>query len=176
MILIDDFRVLWPAAICLSGFRPQYLLHTHVKLTPQRTHQKPEFWVCVSNISKTPGDLKTKCYDKPLLCPSWLFIRALKIIRTHFCKEKLTKRQYHDRYNKYWLQLLRKGFGNLILSPTHVTLRRFPGEINEMTYISDVLSHTSMEPALRYSNIRLQKSGKLDLFGVGRGLRPVQED
>jgi hypothetical protein len=188
MILSDDFRTLWPAVVCLSGFRPMDILHTRVSMKPQQTHKRPAFWVCVSNISKKPGEMKNKCYDKPLLCPSWLFCRALKIIRNHFCKEPLTKKQYHDRYNKYWLQLLRKGYSNILVKVNHVLLRRayasmayiwfkddpiFPGEVNEVTFISKALSHgDSMEPALRYSNMKVLRVGKFDLFGVGTKLQP----
>ena len=49
----------------------------------------------------------------------------------------------------------------------------FPGEVTEVTFISKALSHgDSMEPALRYSNMKVLRVGKFDLFGVGTKLQP----
>jgi hypothetical protein len=43
--------------------------------------------------------------------------------------------------------------------------------IGENSYISWVLGHTSVEPALSYTNIHLQDAGKIKLFEMGRGLQ-----
>ena len=123
------------------------------------------------------------CRDHPLLCPSYLWTRAIGIIRAHFNKEKLTKRELHQRFAKYWLQLLAKGFPQLV-KPTHVLLRRFYAKygflyfqedfdniIGENSYISWVLGHTSVEPALSYTNLHLRCAGKLKLWDVGRALK-----
>jgi hypothetical protein len=119
-----------------------------------------------------------------LLCPSWLFVRAIGIIKDHFCKKQLTKKELHQRYSKYWLSLLRKGFPNLVL-PTHVLFRRFyakysflyfaedfpnAGVIGENSFITWVLGHSSVEVALSYTNLQLRNAGKMKLFHTGRRL------
>ena len=88
-----------------------------------------------------------------------------------------------QRYSKYQLQLLRKGFPNLV-NPTHVLFRRFyakysfkvyredfPGVIGENAFITHVLGHTSTEPSLSYINLHLRGTGKLKLFEVGKALQ-----
>jgi hypothetical protein len=194
LIVSSDFRQLWAAAILVSGLRPIEILTVKVRLTPQNTsHQKPEYWVCVSGWAKKSHSKNAVkrdfCRDHPLLCPSWLFCRALKIIRAHFCKERLTKRGYHNRYNRYWLQLLQKGYPQLI-KPTHVLMRRayakisylyfendFPNAVNETSFISFVLGHTSMEPALSYSNLRISNLNpkKFNIFDIGHKLKVSRE-
>ena len=111
-----------------------------------------------------------------------MFLPCIKSIREHFNKETLTKRQLHQRYAKYWLSLLAKGFPQLV-QPTHVLFRRFyakysyiyfandfPNVIGENSYITWVLGHSSVEPALSYTNLHLRNAGKMKLFDIGRGL------
>ena len=187
MITSSDFRVLWPAAVMCSGLRPVELLTVDIKPSPQTKHPHDAWWVCISSWAKKGQNVKDEknrdfCRDHPLLCPSYLWTRAIDIIRAHFNKEKLTKRQLHQRFAKYWLQLLAKGFPQLV-KPTHVLLRRFYAKysflyfqddfeniIGENSYISWVLGHTSVEPALSYTNLQLRSAGKLKLWDVGRAL------
>ena len=106
----------------------------------------------------------------------------------YFCKEKLTKRQYSQRYSRYWLQLMQKGFPNLV-QPTHVLFRRFYAKysymyfkddfqntIGENVYITHVLGHTSSEPALTYANLHLAPNGagKLKLFQIGKSMATLK--
>ena len=185
MITSSDFRVLWPAVIVCSGLRPIEVLTCKIKESPEAKHVQDAFWVCVSNWAKKgdPRVGRDMCMDHPLLCPSYLWVRAVKIIRAYFCKEPLTKREYSQRYSKYWLQLLRKGFPNLI-KPDHVLFRRFYAKysflyfkndfenvIGENSYISHVLGHTSTEPALSYTNLGIRGAGKINLFDIGRQLQ-----
>ena len=185
MITSSDFRVLWPAAVLCCGLRPVELLTVNFR-PPQTKHGAHDgWWVCVSGWAKK-GQVKTAkrdfCRDHPLLCPTWLFLRAIKLIRDHFNKETLTKRQLHQRYAKYWLSLLAKGFPQLV-QPTHVLFRRFyakysflyfnedfPNVIGENSFITWVLGHSSVEPALSYTNLHLRNAGKMKLFDIGRGL------
>jgi hypothetical protein len=192
MITSSDFRVLWPAAVICSGLRPVELLTTVIRPSPQTKHPHDSFWVCISKWAKKGENVKNAekrdfCRDHPLLCPSWLWIRAIGIIRLHFNKDTLSKRGLHQRYAKYWLQLLATGFPQLV-KPTHVLLRRFYSKysflyfrddfaniIGENNYISWVLGHTSVEPALSYTNLHLRNAGKLDLWAVGRTLQVPAE-
>ena len=185
----SDHRLLWSSCICVSGLRPVELLTAEFQLSPKGKHIHPGFWVCVSNWAKKGGDKKKNfCRDHPLLCPSWLFIRAIHILRAYFCKEKLTKRQYSQRYSRYWLQLMQKGFPNLV-QPTHVLFRRFYAKysymyfkddfqntIGENVYITHVLGHTSSEPALTYANLHLAPNGagKLKLFQIGKAMATLK--
>jgi len=185
MITSSDFRVLWPAAVACSGLRPIEILTCKIKELPDAKHLYPEFWVCISNWAKKgdPRAGRDFCVDHPLLCPAYLWVRAVKRIRAYFCKEPLTKREYCQRYSKYWLQLLRKAFPNLI-KPSHVLFRRFYAKysflyfkndfenvIGENSYISHVLGHTSTEPALSYTNLDIRGAGKIKLFEIGRQLQ-----
>ena len=186
MITSSDYRVLWPAVILCSGLRPQELLSCNIKETPSSSnHIHPGWWVCISNWAKkgNPEHGRDFCRDHPLLCPAHLWVRAVKIVRSYFCKEPLTKRQLSQRYSKYQLQLLRKGFPNLV-NPTHVLFRRFyakysfkyfredfQGIIGENSYITHCLGHTSTEPSLSYINLHLRGAGKLKLFEVGKSLQ-----
>lgn len=187
----SDHRLLWSSCICCSGLRPVELLTADFQLSPKGRHMQAGFWICVSNWAKKGGDKKKNfCRDHPLLCPSWLFIRAINIIRAYFCKEKLTKRQYSQRYSRYWLQLMAKGFPNLV-QPTHVLFRRFYAKysyiyfkddfqntIGENVYITHVLGHTSSEPALTYANLHLapNQAGKLKLFQIGKAMANLKTD
>lgn len=188
MLTSDDFRVLWPAAVLCSGLRPIELLTVDIKTSPHEKHPHDPWWICVSKWAKKGDNVKvTKnrdfCRDHPLLCPAWLWCRAIKKIRLHFNKHKLTKRELHQRYNKYWLSLLAKGFPQLV-KPTQVLLRRFYAKysylyfqtefanpISENSYTSWVLRHTSMEPALSYTNLHLRNAGKLKLWQTGLNLK-----
>jgi hypothetical protein len=190
MITSDNFRVLWPAAVILSGLRPVEILTVKIKETPDTKHINSAWWVCISNWAKKgdPAAGRDFCVDHPLLCPAYLWIRAVRIIRKYFNKEPLTKREYSQRYSKYWLQLLRKGFPNLV-KPTHVLFRRFYAKysylyfkhdfenvIGENSFISHVLGHTSTEPALSYTNLDIRAAGKIKLFDLGRQLKvPVTQ-
>jgi hypothetical protein len=193
MITSSDYRVLWPAVILCSGLRPAEILSCNIKETPDSTnHIHPGWWVCISNWAKKgkPEHGRDFCRDHPLLCPAWLWVRAVKIVRAYFCKTPLTKRQMSQRYSKYQLQLLSKGFPNLV-NPTHVLFRRFyakysfliyredfPGVIGENAFITHVLGHTSTEPSLSYINLHLRGAGKLKLklFDVGKSLQvPVSK-
>ena len=190
MITSSDFRVLWPAVQLCSGLRPIELLTCKIKELPDSKHIHPEFWVCISGWAKKgdPRMGRDFCVDHPLLCPAYLWVRAVKIIRKYFCKEPLTKREYSQRYSKYWLQLLRKGFPNLV-KPDHVLFRRFYAKysflyfkndfesvIGENSYISHVLGHTSTEPALSYTNLDIRGAGKIKLFDIGRQLKvPLEQ-
>jgi hypothetical protein len=103
MITSSDFRVLWPAAVMCSGLRPVELLTTHIKPSPQIKHQHDAWRVCISAWAKKGENVKDTakrefCRDHPLLCP---WNRAIDIIRAHFNKEKLTKRELHHRFAKY---------------------------------------------------------------------------
>ena len=188
MLTSDDYRVLWPAVVLCSGLRPIEVLTVDIKPSPEEKHPHDSWWVCVSNWAKKGDNVKVAknrdfCRDHPLLCPAWIWCRAMKKIRAHFNKQKLTKRELHQRYNKYWLQLLAKGFPQLV-KPTHVLLRRFYAKysylyfqnefanpISENSYTSWVLGHTSMEPALSYTNLHLRNAGKLKLWQTGLKLK-----
>ena len=189
MIVSSDFRVLWPAVVLLSGLRPADVLTVKINVSPQTNHMHPEFWVCISGWAKKgqvhDASKRDFCRDHPLLCPSWLWVRAVEIVRAHFNKGKLTKRQQHQRYGKYQMQLLAKGFPQMV-RPTHVLFRRFyakysylyfaddfPNVISENSYTSWVLGHTSMEPALSYTNLQVRGAGKIKLFDIGRNLKVV---
>ena len=69
------------------------------------------------------------------------------------------------------------------MKPTHVLFRRFyakysniyfaddfPNVIGWNSYIKWVLRHSSVEPALSYTNLHLRNAGKIKLFDIGRGL------
>ena len=188
MLTSNDFRVLWPAVVLCSGLRPIEILTVDIKPGPTQKHPHDSWWVCISKWAKKGENVKIAknrdfCRDHPLLCPAWIWCRAIKIIRAHFNQHKLTKRQLHQRYNKYWLQLLVKGYPQLV-KPTHVLLRRFYAKysfiyfrnefenvISENSYTSWVLGHTSMEPALSYTNLHIKNAGKLNLFQIGMNLK-----
>lgn len=189
----SDFRVLFPSLAIVCGLRPVELLTVNIQLNPKDKHPYSEFWCCISGWAKK-GQSKDKakqdfCRDHPLLgVPSWLFIRGIKLCRDHFCKKPKTKRQLHQSYGKYWLGLLQKLLPNMI-KPTYVTMRRFyakmavkyfidqwPTAVNETSFTSYVLGHVSMEPALSYTNIRVQNAGKLKIFEIGRNLKPLATD
>ncbi len=188
MMTSSDFRVLWPAAVLCSGLRPIELLTVEIKPIPDEKHPHDGWWVCINNWAKKGENVKVKknrdfCRDHPLLCPAWLWCRAIKKIRAHFNEKKLSKRELHQRYNKYWLQLLAKGFPQLV-KPTHVLFRRFYAKysfiyfqdefanpISENSYTSWVLGHTSMEPALSYTNLHIRNAGKLNLWQIGLNLK-----
>jgi hypothetical protein len=179
----SDFRLLWPFVVLTSGLRPVEILTCSFQPTPQSTnHIHSSFWVSISDWAKKP-DGANFARDHPLLCPSWLWCRAVRICRAYFCKEKLTKRQYSQRYSKYMLTLLRKGFPNLH-GVTHVLLRRlyaryaflyfrddFPTVISITAFITNVLGHISSEVSLSYINLHLRNAGKLKLFEVGKSLQ-----
>jgi hypothetical protein len=188
MMTSSDFRVLWPAAVLCCGLRPVELL-TCIFRRPQTKHGAHDgWWICCSKWAKKGKNVKDIaqrdfCRDHPLLCPSWLFLRAIGIIREHFNKDKLDKRQIHQRYSKYMMTLLYKGFPQLV-RPTHVLLRRtyakysylyfqadFPNVIAENTYVTWVLGHTSVTSALSYTNLHLRNAGKLKLFSIGKNLQ-----
>jgi hypothetical protein len=186
MMTSSDYRVLWPAVVLCSGLRPAECLSANIKETPSSSnHIHPGWWVCISGWAKKgkPEHGRDFCRDHPLLCPAWLWVRAVKIVREYFCKTPLNKRQLSQRYSKYQLQLLRKGFPNLV-NPTHVLFRRFyakysfkyfredfPGVIGENAFITHVLGHTSTEPSLSYINLHLRGAGKLKLFEVGKSMQ-----
>jgi hypothetical protein len=189
MMTSSDFRVLWPAAVLCCGLRPVELLTCKFRRPETKHGAHDGWWVCVSGWAKKGQNVKDAaqrdfCRDHPLLCPSWLFLRAIGIIRAHFNKDnKLDKRGLHQRYAKYWLSLLRKGMPQLV-QPTHVLFRRFfakysflyfaedfPNVIGENSFITWVLGHTSVEPALSYTNLHIRNAGKLKLFEVGKALQ-----
>ena len=71
-----------------------------------------------------------------------------------------------------------------LVQPTHVLFRRFfakysflyfaedfPNVIGENSFITWVLGHTSVEPALSYTNLHIRNAGKLKLFEVGKALQ-----
>ena len=123
----SDFRVLWTfVVLCTcSGLRPVEILTCSFQPTPQPTnHTHLSFWVSISDWAKKPEGAKFS-RDHCLLAPSGIHVwwRAVGICRHYFCKEKLTKRQYSQRYSKYMLTLLRKGMPNFH-GVTHVLLRR----------------------------------------------------
>ena len=179
---------LWGAAILCSGLRPVELM-TIVIATPENKHGAHDgWWVCLSGWAKK-GQAKSAakrsfCRDHPLLCPSWLFVKAVKKLRTQFMKDKLNKRQLHQRYAKTWLSHLKKAFPQLV-EPTHVLLRRFyakysflyfkddfPNVIGENSYIMWSLGHTSQDAGLSYANLQLgAPAGKIKLFDIGTNLK-----
>jgi hypothetical protein len=185
MMTSSDYRVLWPALVVCSGFRPVEVLTANIKETPSSSnHIHPGFWICVSNWAKKKRG-SDFCRDHPLLCPSWLFTRGIGIVRKYFCKVPLTKRQLSQRYSKYQLQLLQKAFPNMV-NPTHVLFRRFyaaysykhykedfQGIIGKNNYITHVLGHTSTEPSLSYINVHLRGAGKINIFQIGKNLKVV---
>jgi hypothetical protein len=188
MMTSSDHRILWPAAVLCSGLRPVELLTTKIKPNPETKHPHDPWWVCISSWAKKGDNVKDAskrdfCRDHPLLCPSWLWVRAIDIIRLHYNKKKLTKRELHQSFAKHWLQLLSKGFPQLV-KPTHVLMRRlyakysfiyfqddFPNVVGENSYISWVLGHTSVEPALSYTNLQIKNAGKIKLFEIGQALK-----
>jgi hypothetical protein len=66
MMTSSDYRVLWPALVVCSGFRPVEVLTANIKETPNSSnHIHPGFWVCVSNWAKKKRG-SDFCRDHPL--------------------------------------------------------------------------------------------------------------
>jgi hypothetical protein len=175
----DDYRVLWPACILLSGLRPADMLTVEIR-PPTHEHQHPLFWVSLGGVAKKKKNT-ANLFDHPLLCPAAIFVRALGIIRLYFNEEQLTKQQLSQRYSKYWDSLLLKSFQRHIPGVTHVLLRRFyakyaylyfksdfaPAVITEHGFIAFALMHESNDPALSYANLALSPPvGNNEIFEI----------
>lgn len=184
MLQSDDFRLLWPALVVVSGLRPADLMSIDTS-PPVEEHKEPDFWVSLGGVAKKKKS--DRRYEHPLLAPRVMFERGLAIVREYFQAEKLTKQQYSQRYSKYWDSLLKNAFGEIEANLTHVLLRRMfakfaflyfkddflPAVVTEHGFISFALMHDSTEPALTYANLSLGPPvGNYPLFVEGRKLQP----
>ena len=182
----SDPRLLWPAVIVCSGLRPIEILTTLIRPAPQyKRGNHDDFWVCIKGYAKK-GNVKDvaerdMCRDRPLLCPSWLFIRAIGILRERFTMVGLTNKKMHAKWGTYQIGLLEAAFPN-VMKPTHVLFRRLyakaawayyfdeMGDMTENYFTSWVLGHSNMSLIVPYSSLIVLEVGALDLFRMGRDI------
>ena len=187
MLCTYDIRGLWCGVVVCSGLRPADIMT--VKLSkPESKHKHDGWWLCVTNYSKKGKNVKNEIHrdlkrDKPLLCPAWLFTRAIDKIRAYFKMGTMTKRDAHKRWAKTWLSFLSKGYPQLI-KPTHVTFRRFyalyaymyfkddfTNSVSQNAFVSWSLGHSCNDLSLTNSNLELRNAGDIDLFTIGANLQ-----
>ena len=182
---------LFPALIVLSGFRPIGLLTADISMAQRDKRPNGDFWITVSNWPKKGPDSAGRQFtrDKPVLCPSWLFLRGVKIVRDYYLNNEraLTKRELSQRYGKSLIDNLRKVYPQLF-KPTFTFFRRFycryayhyfahdgfPTVPSENSFYTYVLGHcVGGSDCITYANLALHGVGKLKLFQTGRAIVKV---
>jgi hypothetical protein len=131
-----------------------------------------------------------ECRDRPLLCPAYLFERALVIIRRKWPCKHLTNREVSRKYSSQWQKVLTRAYPMLPGVTARLLRRNFAvysyfyfgksvflagsSQASLNGYASWVLGHTSLaDEILAYTSLIIRPAPKLKLFEVGKNVKVV---
>ena len=175
---LDSERVcdLWPAAALLSGFRPIEILTAEFTLpiyNSDTLHR--EYYINAANLAKKRGMESDVVRLHPLLCPAgvWLNIvekirkelplgdSNIKTMQKHGYKILKWNRALFPHIPKVTNTLLRRIYASL----AYYTYRGdFQGNVDRLTYVSDVLGHSSISSSVVYNLVEFDKTNLVNVF------------
>ena len=167
---------LWPAVVLCSGFRPiEILTADFSRRTYDPTTPHNDFYINVSNLAKKRGSEPDIVRAHPLLCPADLWLRAVDLIRAELPlgQNNVKTRQKHGYKFIKWDRRLFP----LIPQVTNSLLRRiyasyayyvyrgdFRGNVDRLTFIKDVLGHSSISSSAVYNLVEFDTTQIIDVF------------